>query len=451
MAADPIVARGLAEAFLAGPWSAPSLAARGRRALGSGGRWLRSLARRVVLAIAERPGDASEIADRILADEGFRRACRRASPPLRIHRWLVAEPAMAPAPGAPSTWEPLELPTAGDLGLWLGLTAGELLWFADPHGLERASRPGPLRHYRYRWIAKSSGAYRLVEAPRPRLKALQRRLLRELIDVAPTHEAAHGFRRGRSVASFVRPHAGQEAVLKIDLRDFFASIRAARIHAIYRTMGYPDEVSRLLAGLCTNCVPPDVWIEAPPPESPEHARLRWQARRLYVAAHLPAGAPTSPALANLCAFGLDVRLAAAAEAVGARYTRYADDLAFSGDGDFARRATRFSALVSRIAAEEGFQVHQEKTRLMRRGVRQSLAGVVVNEHPNVPRAEYDRLKAIVTNCERTGPRAQNRAGLADFRAHLLGRVSWLASLNPARAGRLRERVLGLDWSGSARG
>src|SRR5262249_30454916 len=143
---------------------------------------------------------------------------------------------------------------------------------------------------------------------------------------------------------------------------------------------------------------------------------------------------------------LDCRLAALAEAVGARYTRYADDLAFSGAGEIERGARRFQVEVCRIALEEGFEVHTRKSRFMREGVRQQLAGVVVNVRPNVRRDEYDRLKAVLTNCVRRGPASQTREGRADFRAHLAGRISYIALLNPARGRRLRALFDRIRWA-----
>jgi hypothetical protein len=159
-------------------------------------------------------------------------------------------------------------------------------------------------------------------------------------------------------------------------------------------------------------------------------------RHLYRTAHLPQGAPTSPALANLCAYRLDCRLDALARALNGVYTRYADDLAFSGGEELERGARRFQVLVCRIALEEGFTLQTRKSRFMRQGVRQQLAGVVVNAHPNVRREEYDRLKAILTNCVRHGPSSQNRAGHEDFRGHLAGRIAYVTMLNPARGRRL---------------
>ena len=117
------------------------------------------------------------------------------------------------------------------------------------------------------------------------------------------------------------------------------------------------------------------------------------------------------------------------------YTRYADDLAFSGGDGFERAAERFSLHAAAILGEEGFSVNHRKTRIMRSGVRQHLAGLVTNQHPNVRRSDFDRLKAILTNCVRLGPESQNRDGHPRFRMHLEGRVAFVESINPAKGRR----------------
>jgi hypothetical protein len=291
-------------------------------------------------------------------------------------------------------------------------------------------------------LAKRYGCIRLVESPKPRLKSIQRQLLREILDHVPPHEAAHGFRRGRSIATFAAPHVGQAIVVRLDLADFFPCVTRARVDALFRTIGYPETIASLLAGLCTTVSPAALWEEDRLSLAREQIRV---ARQLYGAAHLPQGSPTSPAIANLCAYRLDCRLTGLARSAGANYTRYADDLAFSGGDAFARRAKRFLVHVVATVAEEGFVVHHRKTRMMREGVRQHLAGVVVNRRINVRRFDYDRLKATLVNCRRHGAASQNRSSHPDFRGHLRGRIAFVEQLNPTRGERLRRIFESIIW------
>jgi hypothetical protein len=301
-----------------------------------------------------------------------------------------------------------------------------------------------LRHYRYRWQRKRQGSARLVEAPKPRLKAIQRFLLRKILDIIPPHPAAHGFRRGRSVLTFVAPHSAREIVLRLDLRDFFPSIGRPRVEALFRTVGYPATVARQLAGLCTNATPAEVLRAGPEAGEPSERQRR---RDLYGRPHLPQGAPTSPALANLCAYRLDCRLAGLARVVGAEYTRYADDLVFSGGPEFGRCVERFYVQVGAIALEEGFEVHARKTRVMGRATSQRAAGLVLNDHPNLPRPDYDLLKAILHDCLRRGPAQANRFEVPDFRSHLTGRVAYAEQVNPHRGSKLRAMLERIPWGG----
>ena len=225
------------------------------------------------------------------------------------------------------------LPSPGALASHLELGEGELAWFADVGGINAKTARQPLLHYRYRWVSKRGGGYRLLEAPKDRLKRIQRWILRHVLAPLPVAPEAHGFVAGRSLLSFVAPHAGQAVVVRLDLEDFFASVSRARVVALFRRVGYPRAVARTLAGLCTAAAPHHV-LESHPREGADLAR-RFLANARLRDPHLPQGAPTSPALSNLAAFRLDRRLAALARAFGATMTRYADDLAFAGDQRFA--------------------------------------------------------------------------------------------------------------------
>jgi RNA-directed DNA polymerase len=346
---------------------------------------------------------------------------------------------MSPASGAPTQWKVLPIETIGALANQFNLRPNELFWFADRRRLERKTSDEALRHYHYHWISKRDGSGRLVEAPKQRLKSIQRFLLDRILNPIPPHESAHGFRSGRSIKSFTAPHVGHEVVLKLDLRNFFPSISAARVLAIFLTAGYPEPVAELLAALCTNSTPAPIVENAP-------CEKNFYLRTLYRQPHLPQGAPTSPALASLCAFRLDCRLAGLAKSMDASYTRYADDLLFSGDADFARGVERFYVKACAIALEEGFEVNTRKTRIMRQSVSQRAAGLVLNEKVNIGRAEFDRLKAILTNCLRTGPEEQNRGNAPDFYRHLSGRIAHMAMINPARAQKLRSIFARIEWN-----
>jgi hypothetical protein len=375
-------------------------------------------------------------------DEGFRSGVRRQYiGPLRRLRIRWVTPAMSPVPAA-SGWNVPAIVTTTALTEWLGLSATELAWFADCHSQEARVQSAKLRHYTYRWSPKRAGKWRLLEVPKSRLKTIQRKILHEILDRIPAHDAAHGYCPQRSIVSFASPHCGKSIVLRFDLRHFFPSIPGSRVHALFTTIGYPTEVARLLTGLCTNVVPDHVW-----PLNPANSQspINWKERERYRSPHLPQGAPTSPALANLCARRLDVRLNALAQATGAVYTRYADDLAFSGGLELEQSLRRFRMLVCQIAVEEGFAINLPKSRFMRQGARQELTGIVVNSHANIRRADFDRLKAILTNCARHGPESQNRDGHADFRNHLLGRIAHMERVNAARGNRLRELLARIEW------
>ncbi|MDJ0394386.1 reverse transcriptase family protein [Rhodococcus sp. G-MC3] len=319
--------------------------------------------------------------------------------------------------------------TTSDLAESLNLTIPEIEWFADAQS-RLIVAPQPLRHYRTAAIPKRSGA-RLLEVPKPRLREIQRKILRRILDQVPAHRAAHGFVKGRSPRTFGIPHAGRDVVITVDLKDFFPSIGISRVVAIFDALGYPRTVAWNLAYLCTTTTPAAGLSGLPYPHT---SLLRTR--------HLPQGAPTSPALANLVALHLDIRLSGLAVSMGMRYSRYADDLAFSGSGD----ADRLLWAVGQIVRDEGFSLNRRKTRVRRAHTRQEMAGLVVNDWPSVPRHEYDEVRAILHNCISTGPQQQNRRDVPDFRAHLYGRIARIGETSARRRRKLLDIAEQVDWS-----
>jgi RNA-directed DNA polymerase len=441
--ADQALLRALANSFLGGEAAVEQIIARGTRTLGRPWRWLRPLAQRYLKSFQGRQPRHRDVVHFLSHDKGFTHVRSKYRAELSVAEWLTDPPQMRPVSAAES-WNLPAIGTPGALADWLGLSPGELRWFADLRGLAYKNNHSLLSHYHYRILAKQSGNIRLIEVPKPRLKALQRQILTQILERIPLHPAVHGFVKGRSIKTFSAPHVGRRVILKMDLQEFFPSFSGARIQSFFRTLGYPEAVADLLGGICTNATTRNAWKEAAPVAAATRVRA---AQSLYARPHLPQGAATSPALANLCAYRVDSRLEGLAKAAGAEYTRYADDLAFSSDErEFERRIERFSTHVAATLMEEGFTVHHRKTRVMRQGVRQYLAGLVTNAHPNVIRADFDRLKAMLTNCLRHGPESQNRDAHPNFRAHLEGRVGFVEMINPARGKRLRAMLKQIQWS-----
>lgn len=305
---------------------------------------------------------------------------------------------------------------------WLGMDLKALVALADP-----TDRIRPNRTNYVEWsVPKKRHGVRIICAPKRRLRAVQRKIKAEILDRASLHPAAHGFVRQRSIVTNAGEHVGKPLVVNLDLREFFEHIRYPRVVGVYRRMGYSLEVSRWLARLCTHR--PSLCPTTP--TGVTHVYVRRPFR------HAVQGAPTSPALANLVVQRLDRRLAGLARRFEATYTRYADDLTFSGGEPFKRGMKRFLTLIKEIIRDEGFQLHLRKMRFMRPGQRQQVTGVVVNEKVNVRRDEFDRLKAILHNAAKSGLAAQNRENRSDFRAYLLGRIAHVGHLSPARGDQL---------------
>lgn len=240
--------------------------------------------------------------------------------------------------------------------------------------------------YRELTIPKRNGGVRKLAVPVPALKQLQRKLLRRVFGKLQSHPAACGFERGRSIVDHASNHNDSDVVVKFDLRDFFTSTTAARVEAYFRAIGWNDEAAALLTKLCTR------------------------------QGSLPQGAPTSPRLSNLVNYGLDARLASIAASLGGTYSRYADDLTFSLDGD-AQRRIGFLVHNAKLAVREcGYRLNKRKTRVMRRHQRQQVTGLVINLDVALPRETRRRLRAIEHQRRRGGDVTLSDAQLAGWRA-----------------------------------
>jgi RNA-directed DNA polymerase len=216
-------------------------------------------------------------------------------------------------------------------------------------------------HYKTFCLQKKSGGFRVINAPSQTLKTIQKWISTKLLPPDMVHDSATGYRSGYSIVDNAKAHTGKEWVYNLDIEKFFPSIKAGRVEQLWLSLGFTRRMAAELTQLTT------------------------------LHGELPQGAPSSPALANLICLHLDQRLSSLAASRGWTYTRYCDDLTFSGSGRIAGHDER---LVARIINEEGFAVNLDKVRIIRRNSRQTVTGLVVNSFPNVQRKTRRRVRAM---------------------------------------------------------
>jgi RNA-directed DNA polymerase len=283
-------------------------------------------------------------------------------------------------------------------------------------------------HY-HRWLVpKRDGGTRLISAPKPDLKRAQTWIARTITERLPVHGAAHGFLAGRSTVTNAAVHLGADIVIKLDLRDFYPSVTLPRVKGVFRKAGYGEQVATVLALLCTE---------------PPREELTIDGVRYHVAVgprSLPQGAPTSPSITNTLALRLDARLAGLARKLGLRYTRYADDLTFSWHDGPGGPVGKLVDAVRRIAADEGFAVHEKKTRIMRAGRRQKVTGLVVNragkdgKAPRVPRTLVRQLRSAIHH------REHGRPGKGESLETLRGWAAYVYMTDPVKGRAFLDRL-----------
>jgi retron-type reverse transcriptase len=256
-------------------------------------------------------------------------------------------------------------------------------------------------------IPKKSGGFREIHAPCAELKRLQSRILENGFNRLAMSRSAHGFHRGRSILTNALPHSGKACVVNVDIDSFF------------QTTGH-NLILQATAHLA-------------------NGHLSWGARLvladiLSYGGVLPTGAPTSPAIGNLVLRGADAAIAKVAARHGIDYTRYADDLTFSGH----KHAVKILPFVEKVLGQLGYKLNAKKTNIYRRGRRQMVTGLVVNEKPNLPRHVRRRLRAAV----HTAAKGENPHwnGHPMNKHELGGRISLLNLVDQHKAAALREKL-----------
>lgn len=235
----------------------------------------------------------------------------------------------------------------------------------------------PRKKYTTFAIPKKSGGSREILAPDSALKIIQQKLNQVLQAAYEPKPSVHGFVEGRSIVSNAKVHARRRHIFNVDLKDFFPSINFGRVRGMFMAPPYNRNaiVATVLAQICC------------------------------FNNHLPQGAPTSPTVSNMICARMDAQLQQLAKRHKCTYTRYADDITFSTTRRLLPSAiatisnetgrVEVGDELASIIRSNGFEINERKVRLLGRGRRQEVTGLVTNLFPNVQRRYVRQIRAIL--------------------------------------------------------
>lgn len=316
------------------------------------------------------------------------------------------------------------LESAVDVAKAMGIGIGELRFLAY------SRKNSKINHYKRFKIAKKTGGYRLISAPMPKLKRAQTWILTEILNQVKVHENAHGCVVGKSIKTNAEPHVARPVVINQDLKNFFPSVTYKRIKGVFLSLGYSHQVATIFALLCSEPKIVDVNLLGEDYFAQRGERF------------LPQGSPCSPAITNILCRRLDYRLTGLAKKYGFNYTRYVDDITFSTQADSVENAAITSILkYSRlIVKDENFTLHPDKLRVMKKGVRQEVTGIVVNEKTGVPKKTLKRFRALLFQIEKDGIKGKqwNREG--DVLAQIDGFANFIYQVDPEKGAKYKKQV-----------
>ena len=249
-------------------------------------------------------------------------------------------------------------------------------------------------------IPKRKGGTRQIDAPYPSMMRAQQWIYHEILSKIAVNPSATGFIPHRSIKDNASAHLCQKCLLLLDVKDFFPSIKWYKVYAMFKHLGYPKNIAQYLASLCC------------------------------LNGHAPQGAVTSPALSNVIARRLDARISGVAKKYQINYTRYADDMTFSGE----RISRRFQSIINKIVEEDGFEINKGKTRFINGKHQKIVTGISISEDKlTVPKIKRREVRQHVYYINKYGlAEHQKKTGNNDpiFLERLIGYLHFWHSIEP---------------------
>jgi len=303
----------------------------------------------------------------------------------------------------------------------------------------------PYRTFR---IKKHNGKYRIIAIPQPSLLRMQRWIHQNILLRCNVHDCSKAYIPGTSPYKNAANHCGAKWLVKIDIQRFFESISERQVYHVFKKMGYRHLLSFEFARIATRLGP----------YSSRYKKRRWKSMKHYNieqyecphVGHLPQGAPTSPMLANLVCIELDIKLSDLAESLNSIYTRYSDDMVFSGRDLDRIKATELIRKSARILSNYGFRSNTQKTCIVPPGARKIVTGLLVDrDKPKLTKdfknnlrchLHYAKKYSVAEHCQR-----RDFHSLLGFRNHLAGLISYAKSVTPEYGAKCQKRFDEISW------
>lgn len=268
----------------------------------------------------------------------------------------------------------------------------------------------PEGQYETVYITKANGKKREINKPNIVLKSFQKSVYKNILLHIPTSYYAVAYKKGSSLRYSTAVHIGKPMILKLDIKNFFGSILYKTVQEMFLKQGYDYFMATTLATLCC-----------------------YKGR-------LPQGTPTSPAISNIIMKNFDDKVACFCYARNIAYTRYSDDMTFSGSFD----SNEVIEFVKDKLNKSGFQLNNKKTKLIKQGQRQTVTGVVVNEKQQLPKGYRKQIRQEIHYCQKysvkshilhanltTYIRPNGDVYYKEYLLNLYGRINYALQINPS--------------------
>ncbi|MDP1631315.1 MAG: reverse transcriptase family protein [Caulobacter sp.] len=303
--------------------------------------------------------------------------------------------------------------------------------------------------YRFVYLKKripGRSAKRMISIPPESLARAQRWLVDHVLRYTQAHPASFAFHPDSSPVQAAEQHPNARWLLKVDIEDFFHSVSEGTVSAIFAQLGFPKLLAFEFARLCT------ISIDRGPGRNPTPRAGPIKYYTSDYEGFLPQGAPTSPMLANLAMLRTDLALARCAEERGFRYSRYADDLAFSSDNERSiAEMHKLQREVCRLLNKAGFKPNLRKTNIRGPGTRRIVLGLLVDgPKPRLSREYKDNIRLHLNYLATPafGPAKHalaRKTGVSSLYHHVRGLIGWAQQVEPDYGRRALEVFKAVDW------